>query len=277
MRFANVDGRMALIKPEGALDLEEASDGLLPSDPQEALERWDDVLEWAAHADGATSPLDESRLGPPAPRPRQVFAIGLNYRGHAEEAGVDVPKAPAVFTKFPTSIGAPVDEVVLPSENVDWEVELVVVIGREARRVPIERAWSHVAGLTVGQDLSERKIQNRPPAPQFSLGKSFPGFAPVGPWLITPDEFDDPDDLEIFCRLNGEEMQHGRTAELVFSVPELIAQLSAILPLLPGDLIFTGTPAGVGLMQKPPRFLRPGDELVSEIPGVGSLTTRLVA
>jgi 2,4-diketo-3-deoxy-L-fuconate hydrolase len=276
MRFANVDGRMALIRPEGALDLEEASDGRLPSDPQEVFERWDAVLEWSARADGATSALDERRLGPPAPRPRQVFAIGLNYRGHAEEAGVDVPAAPSVFTKFPTSIGGPVAEVVLPSENVDWEVELVVVIGREARRVPSERAWSHVAGVTLGQDLSERKIQNRPPAPQFSLGKSFPGFAPVGPWLITPEEFDDPDDLEISCRLNGEVVQHGRTAELVFSVPELIARLSAILPLLPGDLIFTGTPAGVGLMHKPPRFLRPGDELVSEIPGIGRLTTRLV-
>jgi 2-keto-4-pentenoate hydratase/2-oxohepta-3-ene-1,7-dioic acid hydratase in catechol pathway len=276
MRFANVDGRLAVVKPEGTLDIERASSGRFSADPQAAFERWDELRDWSAGTDGATAPLDEGRLGPPVPSPRQVLAIGLNYRGHAEEAGVAIPEAPSVFTKFPTSVGGPAQDVVLPTENVDWEVELVVAIGREARRVSAEEAWAHVAGVTVGQDLSERKIQNRPPAPQFSLGKSFPGFAPIGPFLVTPDELDEPDDLEISCALNGENVQRGRTADLVFSVPELISRLSAVLPLLPGDLIFTGTPAGVGLLREPPRFLRPGDELVSEIGGVGSLTTRLV-
>lgn len=277
MRIANVDGRLALVTADGVLDVGTASDGRLPSDPQQAYEQWDALLEWAPTAQGATEPLDEARLGAPAPRPRQVLAIGLNYAGHAGEAGVALPEAPSVFTKFPTSIGGPADAVALPSEHVDWEVELVVVIGREARRVAERDAWAHVAGLTVGQDLSERRVQNRPPAPQFSLGKSFPGFGPTGPVLVTPDELADSDDLAISCTLNGEEMQRGRTSDLVFSVPQLIARLSAVLPLLPGDAIFTGTPAGVGLLRKPPRFLRPGDELRSTIEGIGTLATRLVA
>lgn len=277
MRIANVDGRLALVTPEGTLDVAAATDGRLPSDPQAVFEQWDALREWAPGATGPLAPLDEARLGPPVPRPRQVFAIGLNYAGHAGEAGVALPEAPSVFTKFPTSIGGPSAPVALPSEHVDWEVELVVAIGRAARHVAEEDAWSHVAGLTVGQDLSERRVQNRPPAPQFSLGKSFPGFGPMGPVLVTPDELEDPDDLAISCALNGEEVQRGRTSDLVFSVPALIARLSAVLPLLPGDVVFTGTPAGVGLMRRPPRFLRPGDELRSTIEGIGTLATRLVA
>jgi 2,4-diketo-3-deoxy-L-fuconate hydrolase len=276
MRIANVDGRIALVTPEGTLDVSRATAGRLPSDPQAAYAQWDELREWARTADGETEPLDEARLGPPVPRPRQVLAIGLNYASHAAEAGVATPEAPSVFTKFPTSIGAPYAPVALPSEHVDWEVEVVVVIGRRAYRVREDRAWSHVAGLTVGQDLSERKVQNRPPAPQFSLGKSFPGFAPIGPVLVTADELDDPDDLAISCALNGDTKQSARTSDLVFSIPELISRLSAVLPLLPGDLIFTGTPAGVGLTRTPPQFLRPGDELRSTVEGIGTLRTRFV-
>jgi 2-keto-4-pentenoate hydratase/2-oxohepta-3-ene-1,7-dioic acid hydratase in catechol pathway len=276
MRIANVDGRLALVTAKGVLDVGAATAGGLPSDAQAAYGHWDELLEWAQTAEGEMQPLDETRLGPPAPQPRQVLAIGLNYAGHAAEAGVATPEAPSVFTKFPTSIGSPCAAVALPSEHVDWEIELVAVIGRRAYRVSEERAWSHVAGLTVGQDLSERKVQNRPPAPQFSLGKSFPGFGPIGPVLVTPDEFEDPDDLAISCTLNGTEVQRARTSDLVFSVPALISRLSAVLPLLPGDLIFTGTPAGVGLSRNPPQFLRPGDELLSTIEGIGTLRTRLV-
>lgn len=277
MRIANVAGRLALVTPEGTLDVGTASGGRLPSDPQEAFEHWDALCEWAPSGRGPVEPFDERRLGAPIPRPRQVFAIGLNYAGHAGEAGVALPEAPSVFTKFPTSIAGPGAEVVLPSEHVDWEVELVVAIGRVARRIAEQEAWAHVAGLTVGQDLSERRVQNRPPAPQFSLGKSFTGFGPMGPLLVTPDEFEDPDALDISCTLNGEEVQRARTSDLVFSVPALIARLSRVLTLLPGDVIFTGTPGGVGMMRTPPRFLRPGDVLRSTIEGIGTLTTHLIA
>ena len=276
MRIANLDGRLVLVTHKGCIDVNAASRGRLPADPQLAYGRWDELLDWAQTADGETQDLDESRLGPPAPRPSQVFAIGLNYAGHAAEAGVAIPQAPSVFTKFPTSIGAPSATVSLPSDHVDWEVELVAVIGRRAHRVAEAHAWAHVAGLTVGQDLSERKIQNRPPVPQFSLGKSFPGFGPIGPVLATPDEFADPDDLAISGTLNGVEVQRARTSDLVFSVGALVSRLSAVVPLLPGDLIFTGTPAGVGLMRDPATFLRPGDELLSEIESIGVMRTGFV-
>jgi 2,4-diketo-3-deoxy-L-fuconate hydrolase len=184
---------------------------------------------------------------------------------------------PAVFTKFPTSITGPNARIVLPNATVDWEVELVVALGRRIFEVAEKDAWRQVAGLMVGQDLSDRVLQLAGPAPQFSLGKSYPGFAPIGPWLVTVDEFGNPDDLELGCRLDGEVLQLGRTRDLLFSIPELIARLSAVCPLLPGDLIFTGTPAGVGGARTPPRFLPPGGVLTSHIEGIGELCNELVA
>jgi len=210
------------------------------------------------------------------PFPRQVFAIGLNYAAHAAEAGVGIPTFPPTFTKFPTCLTGPDATVELPSAFVDWEVELVVVIGPPAYEVVLGDGWRHVAGVTVGQDLSERVVQTRPPAPQFSLGKSFPGFGPIGPWVITPDELADSDDLALGCSVNGEEVQKSRTSDLIFGVDGLVHHLSSITPLLPGDLIFTGTPSGVGGTRTPPRFLAPGDELVSTIEGIGTIHTHLV-
>jgi 2-keto-4-pentenoate hydratase/2-oxohepta-3-ene-1,7-dioic acid hydratase in catechol pathway len=151
------------------------------------------------------------------------------------------------------------------------------VLARRAERVAASDAWSYIAGLTVGQDLSERIRQSAGPAAQFSIGKSFPGFAPMGPWLVTPDEFDNPDDLELGCAINGESVQHSRTSQLIFSVPQLIEGLSATLPLLPGDVIFTGTPSGVGLGRNPQRWLQPGEELVSYVSGIGELRQRFVS
>lgn len=153
----------------------------------------------------------------------------------------------------------------------DWEVELVVVIGTRARNIPEADAWTHVAGVTVGQDLSERITQLDGPAPQFSLGKSFAGFAPVGPWLVTENELDDRDDLTLSCSLNGETVQDGRTSQMIFPVSALVSRLSQIVALYPGDLIFTGTPAGVGVSRKPQRFLAAGDVLDSAIDGIGTL------
>jgi 2-keto-4-pentenoate hydratase/2-oxohepta-3-ene-1,7-dioic acid hydratase in catechol pathway len=276
MHFANVNGRFALLTATGAIDVATASHGGLPSDPQAAFGMWDAVRAWAARGEGPAVAFDPSHLGPPVPCPRQVFGVGMNYRRHAAEAGIEIPEYPAIFTKFPTSIAPPDAVVVLPSDRVDWEVELVVVVGREARAVPEPDGWSYVAGLTVGQDLSERTVQLRPPVPQFSLGKSFPGFGPIGPGIVTPDEFGDPDDLEIYCTLNGVEVQRARTSELIFPVPRLISELSAVLPLLPGDLIFTGTPSGIGAARRPQQFLRPGDELLSTIEGIGTIRTSLV-
>jgi 2-keto-4-pentenoate hydratase/2-oxohepta-3-ene-1,7-dioic acid hydratase in catechol pathway len=185
---------------------------------------------------------------------------------------------PPVFTKYRTALSGPQTTVVIPEGgNVDWEVELVVVIGRRAERVAAADAWSYVAGLTAGQDISERITQLSGPAPQFSLGKSFPGFAPVGPWVVTVDEFSDPDDLELRCAINGEVVQLGRTRDFVFSVPRLIEGLSRVTPLLPGDIIFCGTPSGVGVGREPKRFLQPGEELVSHVEGVGELRQKFVS
>lgn len=290
MRFSNVGGRLMISTGNGYADVARASSGLFGPDPMDGLRRWTQLRDWAEQTDaaalephlvemaGAGTQGSAARLGPPVPDPRQVFAIGLNYRDHVAEAGVDIPSTPAVFTKFATCLAGPQDSVALPNGSVDWEVELVVVIGRRGERISENAAWSHVAGVMVGQDLSERQLQLAGPAPQFSLGKSHPGFGPVGPELVTTDELSDPDDLALGCRLeNGAVLQDGRTSDLIFPVPELIARLSAVCPLLPGDLIFTGTPAGVGAGRTPQQFLHPGDVLVSWIDGVGSLRNPMTA
>ena len=208
-----------------------------------------------------------------------MLAIGLNYREHAAESGYAVPAGePPVFTKFASCIIGPHADITLPpGGNTDWEVELVAVIGRRAFQVPAEQALSYVAGYAVGQDISERRLQMAATPPQFSLGKSLPGFGPIGPWLVTLDEFQDPNDLELGCSIDGEQVQLGRTRDLIFSVPELISKLSASIVLLPGDVIFTGTPAGVGLGRTPQRWLQPGEVLVSHIEGIGELRHRFLA
>lgn len=279
MRIGNLDGRLVILTGDSAIDVEEASAGRFGSDPQAVYERWADFAAWARGTHGAEAVTYERELlGAPAPAPRQSFGIGLNYRDHADESGFGVPEHPSVFTKFPSCIAGPYGDVTLPpGGHTDWEVELVAVIGSEAWQVGEAEGWGYVAGLSVGQDISERITQLAGPAPQFSLGKSFPGFGPIGPWLVTPDEFADPDDLELGCAINGEEMQKSRTSHLIIPVPQLIAKLSAVVPLLPGDVIFTGTPAGVGLGRDPQRWLAPGDELVSYVEGIGELRQRFVA
>lgn len=273
MRCATINGRFSILTPAGAVDAHEASGGRFGPDPLAVLDRWSDFRAWAAETDlGDGQPVDEAKLGAPVPQPRQVFAIGLNYRSHTEEFDNPTPELPAVFTKFPGSITGPDTVVDLPAGgNADWEVELVVVIGTLARNVAAADAWSHVAGLTIGQDLSERRRQMVGPLAQFSLGKSYEGFGPTGPYLVTPDELDNPDDLALSCTLNGEVVQSGRTAQLIFDVPYLIEHLSGILPLFPGDLIFTGTPSGVGAGRTPPVFIQPGDVLISTIEGLGQI------
>ena len=281
MRMANLDNRAALVVgpvgAERALDIADASKGLLPSHLPSIYEVWEQVVAWAGAVEnrsGAESfPVLRSSLGPPSPAPRQVFAVGLNYGEHAAESGFDAPTdLPPIFAKWVSSFSGPDSTVVIPrGGNVDWEVELVAVIGRQARFVEEASGWSHVAGLTLGQDISERISQFRGPAAQFGLGKSFAGFSPQGPWLVTTDEFHDANDLELGCSVDGEEVQRSRTRDLIFSVPKLIAALSATVTLYPGDVIFTGTPAGVGVGREPQRFLKAGQRLDSWVEGIGEL------
>lgn len=298
MRIANLKGRLVIVEGETALDVAEASGGRFSADPQAVFAEWDAFRAWAAAwtatedaaqnagQDAAQTawqdaarvePFAVEDLGPPVPRPSQVFAIGINYAEHAREAGYPPDSAPVTFTKFPSCLAGPVCEVELPSDTVDWEVEAVVAISRSAYRIGREGAWDHVAGITLGQDLSERASQLAGSKPQFSLAKSFAGFGPTGPWLVTLDEFEDPTDLAISCRLSGETVQSSRTAAMIYDVPELLVRLSRVCRLAPGDLIFTGTPPGVGNARTPKRFIRPGEVLVSELEGVGRITQRFVA
>lgn len=276
MKIANLDGHLVLVVGDGVVDVEAASGGRFGPDPMGAFADWGAFASWAADVREPTGPLDRARLRCPVPEPRQVFAIGLNYRSHAEESGMAVPDVPATFTKFPASLSGPHDDIEIVGDTVDWEVELVAVISATADRVDETDAWSHIAGLTVGQDISDRTLQFAA-GMQFSLGKSRRGYGPMGPWLVTPDEVPDRDDLALGCRVNGETVQDARTSDLVFSVGALVAELSSVLPLLPGDVIFTGTPAGVGMGRKPPRALHAGDVLETWIEGIGEMRNTCVA
>lgn len=287
MRVANLDGRAVLVVgddgAEQAVPVTAISGGRFGPDPAQLYAEWGEFTEWAATLTTDTlrthvCHLDRALLGAPSPAPRQVFAVGLNYRAHAAESGFDAPEHfPPVFTKYVCSFSGPHTTVVLPADGkVDWEVELVVIIGRKLHRGEPGEVWDAVAGLTVGQDISERVAQLRGPAPQFGLGKSLPGFAPQGPWLVTPDEFANPDDLELGCSIDGEDMQKGRTRDLIFSVPQLLSGLSQTVTLYPGDVVFTGTPPGVGIGREPQRFLRPGETLSSWIEGIGVLHQKFI-
>lgn len=276
MRLFNLAGRLSTFVGSEVVDVATASDNAISPDPQRMFSDWPAVVEWGRSV-GASGggEVDVDSLLAPVPTPPQVFAIGLNYKAHAEEGIFSVPEEPTVFTKWPSCIVGPSHRVELPVDT-DWEVELVVAIARRAERVSAADAMSYVAGFTVGQDLSDRVLQRKGPAPQWSLGKSRYGFGPTGPWLVTLDELADPLDLAIQCEVAGETLQASRTSRMIFDIPTLIEYITAHCPLLPGDIIFTGTPEGVGYARKPPRFLHPGDTLQSTIEGVGTLVTHFV-
>ncbi len=274
MRVANVAGRLSIIVDSNrAVDVESASGGKFAADVQAVYACWTDFVDWAHNtALPEGSVFTGTELGAPVPQPPQIFGIGLNYREHAAEAGLPLPEDPLVFTKFPSAVTGPYGEIAVPAGSVDWEVELVAVIGRLERNIAAPAAWDYVAGLTVGQDLSERDLQwaGAPPQ-QFNLSKSYPGFAPIGPILVTPDAFPNPDSIEISCSLSGQLMQKSRTDDMVFSIPALIEYLSGIVTLLPGDLIFTGTPSGIGFSRKPQRLITPGDILATTAELIGEM------
>jgi 2-keto-4-pentenoate hydratase/2-oxohepta-3-ene-1,7-dioic acid hydratase in catechol pathway len=277
VRLANHEGRASLIRGEMLVDVERRSDGRFSADPMEAIARFGELARWAEKLDPADGDVlvDEATLGPCVPRPQKVFGIGLNYRDHAAEAGLDLPEQPMVFTKFPSCLAGPRAEVVLTSNRVDWEVELVVVIGRAGSGISLRDAFDAVAGYCVGQDISDRRMQFADKPPQFSLGKSADTFGPIGPAVVSLDCFTDPNDLALHCDVAGVRMQEGRTRDMIFAVPELITFLSRHCTLMPGDLIFTGTPAGVGSIRG--RYLAPGDEIESSVENIGTLVNRCVA
>jgi 2-keto-4-pentenoate hydratase/2-oxohepta-3-ene-1,7-dioic acid hydratase in catechol pathway len=258
------------------------ADASLPSSVRDLLAAGPETQRkaWTALARGNVSYDPASaRLLPPIPDPRKIVCIGLNYLDHAAESGVPAPPEPVLFSKYPTALVGHLERIVLPrvSKEVDYEAELVVVIGRSGRNIPRENAFEHVGGYTVGHDVSARDWQLNKPAKQWMAGKTFDTFAPTGPALVTPDEVPDPHNLGIRLRLNGQTMQDSSTKQLIFGVDVLIAYLSQVFTLEPGDLIFTGTPPGVGMARKPPVWLKPGDEVEVEIDHLGTLRNTVVA
>jgi 2-keto-4-pentenoate hydratase/2-oxohepta-3-ene-1,7-dioic acid hydratase in catechol pathway len=228
-----------------------------------------------AELTAAGEAIADARLLPPVTDPDKIICIGLNYLSHAEEQGAEPPATPTFFAKFRNALAAPDATVTLPpaSSKVDYEAEVAFVIGRRAKDVPEGDALDYVAGYMLLNDLSARDLQFA--TPQWMPGKVFDGSAPCGPWLVTPDQAGPPDAIEIELRLNGEVMQSGSTADLVHSVPALVAHLSKLMTLEPGDIVSTGTPAGVGSLRDPRVWLEPGDEVVIESPTLGRLATKL--
>jgi 2-keto-4-pentenoate hydratase/2-oxohepta-3-ene-1,7-dioic acid hydratase in catechol pathway len=238
------------------------------------------LARWAATFASSQPKVDPEsvRLGPPLARPSKIVGIGLNYRDHAKEAKMELPTEPVVFLKASSAVAGPYDDLVLPrgASKVDWEVELGVVIGQRARSIPESRALDCVAGFLVVNDVSERSFQLERGG-QWVKGKSADGFAPLGPYLVTLDEMANAHNLKMSLSVNGKLMQNGSTANMIFGVPQLIAYVSHFMTLLPGDVITTGTPAGVGMARKPPRYLKPGDLIETTIDGLGTQRQRVVA
>lgn len=272
--------RLAGMREEGYVDLNHA-DRSLPTNLLDLLSLGTDGLKQAAAAalTGQVLASSQLRLLAPVPRPSKVFCIGLNYIDHAKESGQEPPPEPVVFCKFPQAVIGPGEPIVLPklSEKVDYEAELVVVIGKGGRHIAEADALDHVAGYTCGHDVSARDWQLHKPGGQWLLGKTFDTFAPMGPHLVTTAEIPDPGNLRIQFRLNGKTLQDSSTSQLIFSVPKLVAYLSGVVTLCPGDVIYTGTPPGVGAARKPPIYLQPGDEAEVEIEGIGVLKNPVVA
>ncbi|MEE3274678.1 MAG: fumarylacetoacetate hydrolase family protein [Actinomycetota bacterium] len=277
------DGRTVLLD-DGLLegesarwwDLDRLSGGRLV-DPLDALA---DAAALDALTDGVGVPHGEpdgevslAGLGPSVPQPRQVFGIGMNFVAHIQEMGRNAPAIPVIFTKWPSCLAGPGADVVVVGDRTDYEVELVAVIGRTCRNLDPSEAWGVLAGVAVGQDFSDRALQLASEPPQFSLGKSHPGFGPLGP-VTSVDLVDDPTDLKLHCSIDGDMRQDSHTGLMILGVPDLISYLSTVVTLLPGDLVFTGTPAGVGDPQG--RCLEVGQLVESEIPGVGRLANLCV-
>ncbi|WP_327730930.1 fumarylacetoacetate hydrolase family protein [Streptomyces sp. NBC_00487] len=276
MKLANLAGRATIIVGDRALDVEKASNGALGPDPAVLydLANHGELRRLAQSATGTDLVVyDEKHLGPVSPRAGKILGVALNYRGHAEESGMPIPAEPGIFAKFTSSLAGPYEPVSVPVgiDKVDFEAEVVVVIGRTIRAVEQADVWQNIAGVTAGQDVTDRKEQWRKPLNQFSLAKSYDTFSPCGPLMATVDEYDDPNDIEVAGWVDDLEVQRGRTSDLIFSVPELVSWLSRYVTLEPGDLVFTGTPAGCGVRRTPRLYLEPGMTLTTEVSGAGTM------
>lgn len=286
MRFATLataaGPRAAVRSGNDYVDLA-ATDSKLPNSIREILAGGPDALaavrKAVAQSNAKRIAADSARFHAPVPDPRKIVCLGLNYRDHALESGKAIPTEPVLFSKYATALIGHGESIVIPkvSKRVDYEAELVIVIGKKGRHIPVEKAMQFVAGYCAGHDVSARDWQFKGETKQWMSGKTFDTFAPVGPELVTADELPDPHSLPIRLRLNGQTMQDSNTRQLIFGVPEILAYLSVIMTLEPGDLIFTGTPPGVGDARKPPVYMKPGDIAEVEIEGLGLLRNPCVA
>ena len=260
-----------------------ATDAAFPPSVRQLLSAGADVLQLAARApkraDAVRVAVAKARLAAPIPDPQKIICLGLNYRDHAAETNAPIPREPILFSKYPTALIGPGEAIVLPrvSSEVDYEAELVIVVGKRGRHLTAANALDHVAGYTVGHDVSARDWQLKKDGKQWMVGKTFDTFAPVGPELVTADEVPDPHNLGIRLRLNGQTMQDSSTKQMIFGVAATLEYLSKVFTLEPGDLIFTGTPPGVGMARTPPVWLKAGDVTEVEIDGLGLLRNPVVA
>lgn len=222
-------------------------------------------------------PLASVKLLAPIPKPRKLLCVGLNYLDHAKESNAEIPNVPTIFNKFATAVISPGENIVLPkvSTSPDYEGEFAFIIGRGGRHIQAGNWKEHVFGYTIVNDVSARDYQRA--TTQWLMGKTFDTFAPMGPWIVTADEIVDPHQLSVKTEINGEVLQDSNTRELIFKIPALIAHLSSVFTLEPGDIVSTGTPAGVGFARTPPRWLRPGDDVVITVEGIGQLRNPVVA
>jgi 2-keto-4-pentenoate hydratase/2-oxohepta-3-ene-1,7-dioic acid hydratase in catechol pathway len=285
MRLATIQteagARAAVLHGGHYIDLH-ATDPALPASVRQLLELGSAGLKAADQAarrgDAIRFEADRVKLLPPIPDPPKIVCLGLNYRDHAVESGAAIPKEPILFSKYATALIGPGDAIVLPpvSQEVDYEAELVIVVGRRGRHLSPDAARGYAAGYTIGHDVSARDWQLKKEGKQWMVGKTFDTFAPTGPVLVTADEVPDPERLPIRLRLNGQTMQDSNTQQMIFGVGATLAYLSQVFTLEPGDLVFTGTPPGVGFARQPPVFLKPGDVVEVEIEGVGVLRNPVV-
>jgi 2-keto-4-pentenoate hydratase/2-oxohepta-3-ene-1,7-dioic acid hydratase in catechol pathway len=279
MRLVTVrtaDGPRACVERGGRYVDVRAADPSLPSSVKAILALGDEGrarVDAAAAKGGVSYDPASAVLLAPVPDPQKILCLGLNYRDHAEESGMAIPEEPVLFSKFPSALIGPGATIELPpaSTQVDYEAELVWVIGKRGRDIPRERALEYMGGYTIGHDVSARDWQLNKPGKQWLAGKTFDTFAPTGPAVVTPDEVPNPESLGIRLRLNGQSMQDSSTSQLIFHADEVISYISRIFTLEPGDLIFTGTPPGVGMARKPPVWLKEGDVVEVEIDGLGVL------
>tara|TARA_B100001996_G_C18651337_1_gene589517 strand:+ start:114 stop:1025 length:912 start_codon:yes stop_codon:yes gene_type:complete len=275
-KLGSINKRAVLLSEDHYYDLETISEGDLSSSSSEALFQIDKLndLNEKLNSLQASGNLDEVNFDSPVSEPKNCYAVGLNYRNHAEESGMQIPEVPMIFTKHTTCLVGATADIELRSNYVDYEAELVVVVGKEGKNISKSEAWSHVAGVCIGQDISDRPTQFAASPAQFNLGKSFDTFGPMGPFLVSPDLVDAEKGLLIECRVNDELRQSDNTNDLIFDVPDIIAYLSEILTLNVGDVIFTGTPGGVGVMEG--KFLKDGDILNTSIEGLGNMNNKCV-